>query len=308
MPDRELVSVVIPFANARPFLQEAIESVCAQTYTQWELILVDDGSRDGSTRIAEDFAAASNGKIRCIEHDGRGNRGVTATRNLGARSSTGEFLAFLDADDVWLPQKLQHQVSVMLTHPEAGLVYGPSEYWYDRVGPETAIALNEVVSVAPGATLYRPPELFIRSHPFGGYGAPCPSSFLLRRSAFESVGGFVEEFSPLTYQLYEDTAFLSRVYLNLPVFVTDLCTDRYRCRTDSIWHRLKDTTGEEKERRFYFQWLRRYLRQKHIQNPRIWKVVNGAAWPYWLPLPDFATRFARRVQRRLSRPFTSSGQ
>jgi hypothetical protein len=143
--------------------------------------------------------------------------------------------------------------------------------------------------------------LLVGSHPFKGYGAPCPSSFLLRRAAFEHVCGFVEEFNPDTYQLYEDTAFLTKVYLDWPVFVTDRCTDRYRCHTHSIWHRLKDTIGEEYERRFYFRWLRHYLREKRVANPDIWKVVRSLAWPYWLHLPASTTRLIRRAQSRLWR-------
>jgi glycosyltransferase involved in cell wall biosynthesis len=131
MPDQPLVSVVIPFCNAVRFCAEAVESVLSQTYTCWELILVDDGSRDGTSKIAQDHAEGSNGKIRYVEHEGHRNLGVTRSRNFGARSSCGELLAFLDADDVWLPQKLDYLVSIMAAYPEAGLVFGPSEYWYD---------------------------------------------------------------------------------------------------------------------------------------------------------------------------------
>lgn len=298
MPDRQLVSVVIPFHNAERFLSEAIESVLAQTYPDWELILVDDGSTDHSASIAQEYVATSSGKMRYVEHERHINRGVTISRNLGARSSRGAFLTFLDSDDVWLPSKLDHQLAIMADHPEAGLVYGPSEYWYDWDSDRKLEGTDQVQPVAPGG-FYLPPELLIRSHPFRGYGAPCPGSFLLRRSAFEKVGGFAEEFNPETFQLYEDAAFLAKVYLAVPVFVTDLCTDRYRCRADSIWHRLKGTTAEEEERRFYFQWLREYLDRVEVRDPQIWKVVRKAAWPYWLSLPSWMTRSIARVQNRL---------
>src|SRR5579863_2690258 len=108
-----LVSITIPFYNSERFLSEAIESVLSQTYTDWELFLVDDGSTDGSTKIAKGYEARFSDKIHHLEHENHRNRGLTSTRNLGARNSRGKFLAFLDSDDVWLPGKLQAQAAAM---------------------------------------------------------------------------------------------------------------------------------------------------------------------------------------------------
>lgn len=298
MPDSQFVSVIVPFCNAERFLEETIESVLAQTCSDWELILVDDGSADRSSQIGQRYAAASNGKIRYIEHEGHSNRGVAASRNLGASNSRGQFLAFLDADDVWLNSKLEHQLGIMAAQPSAGLVYGPSEYWYDWDPREELPEPNEIQPVAPGGRLYFPPDLLIASHPFGKFGAPCPGSLLMRRSAFELVGGFAEEFNPSTFQLYEDTAFLTKLCLTVPVFVMDLCTDKYRCRADSIWHRLKGTAAEEDERRFYFRWLRSYLKQQGVHDPRVWQAMRSAGWLYSLPLPSSVTHWIRRLQNR----------
>lgn len=303
-----LVSVTIPFRNSAAFLAEAIESVLAQTYQKWELFLVDDGSSDGSREIAEMYAQRIPGKIRCVEHPYRQNLGVTRSRNLGASLSSGEFLAFLDSDDVWLPSKLDFQIALMRDHPEAALVYGPSEYWYDWEPSGSEIQTNQVPPVAPGERLYSPPTLFTASYPFGVYGAPCPSSLLVRRKAFERVGKWVEEFRPETYQLYEDTAFLSKLYLGFPVFVTARCLDRYRCHRTSIWHRTMGTISEEKERRFYFQWLRNYLQSNSITDRRVWSAVRRAGWMYRIPLPIWAARFLRRAARRLRRPAMAESQ
>jgi len=103
-PDRKtpLVSVVIPFLNGEQFLREAIESVFAQTYSHWELLLVDDGSSDASTQIAMRYAQQNGEKVRYLDHDGHLNRGVCASRNLGIRQARGELIALLDVDDVWL--------------------------------------------------------------------------------------------------------------------------------------------------------------------------------------------------------------
>src|ERR1700691_6786421 len=109
MSARPFVSIITPFYNTERFLQEAIESVLAQTYSNWELLLVDDGSTDGSTAIAHRYADRAPAKIRYLAHPGRENRGLSASRNLGIAGAGGEFLALLDADDVWLPQKLEQQ-------------------------------------------------------------------------------------------------------------------------------------------------------------------------------------------------------
>lgn len=296
---RGLVSVTIPFFNRELFLPEAVDSVLAQSYSQWELFLVDDGSTDRSTELAQNYAARHPDKIHYLAHPNLANCGVTRSRNLGASVSRGEYIAFLDSDDVWLPKKLEHQVRLLEAEPRAGICYGPSEYWFswDAASGEH----DSVPAVAPAGRLYEPPYLFANSHPFGGYEAPCPSSFLLRRSAFDDVGGFVEAFNPATYQLYEDTAFLSKLYLKVPVYVTELCTDRYRCHPDSIWFRTQGKLREEEERRFYFHWLRTYLRSQGVTDPAVWRAMRRNGWIYRLPVSASMTRLLRRVTIRLSR-------
>jgi glycosyltransferase involved in cell wall biosynthesis len=295
-----LVSVSIPFYNHEDFLSEAIESVLAQTYTQWELFLVDDGSNDRSTRIAREFVQRWPEKICYLEHPGHQNRGLTHTRNLGAKRSQGEYLAFLDSDDVWFPHKLEHQVAMMNAHPEAALVYGRSEYWYEWGGNKSE-QKDHVPALAPGEMLYSPPALLATTYPFGTYGAPCPSSFLLRRKAFNSVGGFVGSFNPATYQLYEDIAFLTKVYINLPVFVSQRCSERYRCHPQSMWHSTKGTHYDELARRFYFRWLSEYLREHPITDPVTRRAIRRQTWMYSVPAPPFVTRLLRRIISRLSR-------
>lgn len=294
-----LVSVSIPFFNSGRFLAEAIESVLAQTYANWELLLVDDGATDCSTEIANEYAAQSDGQIRYLEHPGHRNCGVNSARNLGARASHGEYLAFLDSDDVWLPQKLESQIALMNANPQSGLIYGPSEYWYDWDIDGSPQEPNHIPALVPGGRMYSPPTLLTLSYPLGTFGAPCPSSFLVRRSAFDRVGGFDECFNPQTYQLYEDIAFLAKIYLSVPVFVSDSCLDRYRCHPFSMWHRAKDTNIEESARKFYFRWLKQHLQRHDIADPQIWRAVRKKAWAYDLSLPPSLTRLVRRIANRL---------
>jgi len=295
-----LVSVVLPFANASRFLREAIDSVLAQCYRHWELLLVDDGACDGSAEIAKAYASRFPEKVRYLKHADGHNHGVTRSRNLAAENAQGEYLAILDADDVWLPEMLENRAADLEGHPEAGLTFGPSEYWYSWSGlnvPES----DYLPPIAPGPRLYQPPFLLLNTHPIGGGGAPCPSSFVMRREAFAKIGGFVEEFCPATRQLYEDTAFLSKAYLKVPVYVGERSFERYRCDSQSIWHRTRGTSLEELERKFYFRWLRGYLRSEGIADPAIWKAVRRAGWMYWGPLPASLTRLLRRAGNRLGR-------
>src|ERR1051325_5362212 len=101
--ENPLVSVIVPFLNGAKFIREAIESVFSQTYQNWELILVDDGSTDSSSGIARQYAELHPGRVRYLEHEGHQNRGQAPARNLGIRHAAGEFFAFLDCDDIWLP-------------------------------------------------------------------------------------------------------------------------------------------------------------------------------------------------------------
>ena len=105
-----VVSVIIIFLDEQRFLDEAIRSVFEQTFSDWELILVDDGSTDSSPAIAACYATAHPQRVRVVRHPGGINRGMSASRNLGLAVARGEFIAFLDADDVYRPEKLAVQV------------------------------------------------------------------------------------------------------------------------------------------------------------------------------------------------------
>jgi len=114
--NRAQVSAVIPVHNCERYIEDAIKSVLAQTYPVHEIVVVDDGSTDGTRQVLEPYM----GKIRYFHQP---QRGVAAARNTGITNASGEFIAFLDADDLWLPEKLQLQMDYLQRHPECGLVY-----------------------------------------------------------------------------------------------------------------------------------------------------------------------------------------
>lgn len=152
-----LVSVVTPVYNGEAFLRETLESIFAQDYEPFEVIVVDDGSTDGSGAIARSYPAA-----RYIRQH---NQGPAAARNAGIAAARGEFLAFVDADDVVLPHKLAVQVGYLLEHPEVGVTLGQQE-WID------------------------PPPRQGRDLAWGNANGVQPTSIVLRKSTMVEIGCF----------------------------------------------------------------------------------------------------------------------
>ncbi len=110
------VSIVIPTYNRKAYIQEAIDSALAQTYSHYEIIVIDDGSTDGT---GEALAARYGDKIRYVWQE---NQGESAARNHGIQLSTGKYVALLDSDDLWYPQKLSRQIDFLTAHPDIGLL------------------------------------------------------------------------------------------------------------------------------------------------------------------------------------------
>lgn len=273
------VSIIIPFLNAEKYVQEAIDSVLAQTYHRWELLLVDDGSTDNSTAITRQYAERYPLRIRYIEHDGHKNRGACASRNAGICRAMGEYIALLDADDVWLSHKLERQVAIMDSHPEAAMVYGSSQYWQSWTERPEEIGSDCVpdLGIEPD-TLVSPPTLLTLSLESRAL-TPCPSDILLRREIVKRVGGFEESFQGL-YQLYEDQAFLAKVYLRAPVFVASECWDKYRLHPDSCVSVVKRSKQNYTVALFYLSWLEQYLAQNGINNTEIRRALRKKRWHY----------------------------
>jgi glycosyltransferase involved in cell wall biosynthesis len=295
MPDRPLVSILTAIYNGERFFPETISAVLAQDYPHWEYWIVNDGSTDRSARIAFE-AARGDSRIRCIEHPGGANRGLCASRNLALSNARGEYIAILDADDVWCPTKLTEQVTIAQRFPDAGMVYGRSEYWYSWSGNPQDEARDHIPDLAPGDRLYQPPELLELTYPLGSVGAPCPSDLLIRRELVSSLGGFEESFDRLQSQ-YEDMAFLTKLYLAAPVYVSDRCWDRYRIHSDSLWATGERTGSAALGRRAYFEWAQSYFRAQRGVSAKIWHLWRYQTLRYRHPAVHFWVRSWRRLRR-----------
>ena len=271
MSNKPLVSAIIIFLNAEKFIEEAIESVFAQTYENWELLLVDDGSTDSSTRIALRYAEQHHEKVRYLEHPGHKNLGMSAARNLGISHAKGAYLAFLDADDVWLPHKLEQQVAIMNSHPTAGMVYGYTQYWSGWTGRPEDIRRDSIPELGIRTnTLFKPPTLLTLLYPLGSATAPSMSNLLFRRQVVESTGGAEESFR----EMYEDRAFVSKVCLKESVFVASECWDRYRRHPDSCLSVTRKTSQHHTARLFFLNWLEKYLCEQGVEDTEVWKRLR----------------------------------
>jgi glycosyltransferase involved in cell wall biosynthesis len=286
---RPLVSVVIIFFNMDTgFFQEAIESVLGQRYDNWELFLVDDGTTDSSRDVALRYAREHPDKIRYLEHDGHQNRGMSATRNLGARHAAGKYIAFLDADDLWLPHKLENQVAVLEAHPEAAMVYGRTWVWHSWTGDPEHEAYDRArnLGVEPD-TLVEPPTL-ARLFLQGKAQTPIHCGVLMRRQLLKEVGGFEESFRGTNDSLYEDIVFYYKVCLNECVFVQGECVDRYRRHLNSACHVAEslghyDPYNPHPAQLNFLNWLEKYLEEQGFDDPEIWQALGIALLPYRQP-------------------------
>lgn len=208
-----LVSVVLIFLNEERFIEEAIQSVRDQTLSDWELILVDDGSTDRSTQIARDLAARDD-RIRYVDHQGHENRGMAVSRNVGVAHSSAPYLAFIDGDDVWVPTKLAEQVDLLEQMPDVAMVNGALCYWHSW-DPRSAKSDQHVLTGDIADRRLDPPEAALTIHPLAptnGAGV----DLMVRRSVFKEVGGFEESFRGM----FEDQSFLVKVFLTHPVYIS----------------------------------------------------------------------------------------
>ncbi len=305
MSDQDpLVSVSVIFLNEERFIQETIDSVFAQTYTHWELLLVDDGSSDKSTAIAKRYAQEHPDKVRYLEHENHGNRGMSASRNLSMEKAAGKYIAILDADDVWLPTILEDQVEMLETRPEVGMAYGMMHYWHDWTGNPEDKEKNFIPNPPlPYDSVIQPPALI--THIIDTlYGVP--GSILIRSSILKETGLFEESFS----SLYEDQVFRIKICLNYPVYLSSKTWYKYRQHDDSSCFIGKRNGQEEIIREKFLIWTEQYLAEKGFEGSEAWKVLKKHLFPSRHPILYSMIHGIRSMKHKLhlliSRPSSDS--
>ena len=271
---KPLISVIIIFLNEERFLAEAIDSVLAQTYENWELLLVDDGSTDASTTIAKEYAKEHSLKIHYLEHAEHQNRGMSASRNLGIQSSNGQYVTFLDADDVYNTDMLDHQIAMFEAHPEIGMVYGATEYWYSWQNDPEIIQKDFILrSMLKPGRLFEPPELleliFRKNNE-----VPLMCSLMIRRDILVKINGFEEKFTGMC----EDQVFIAKTALETPILMTDHCCSKYRQHSDSCNFKATRNGEVNKAHLVYLDWLSGYLSEKGLEKTALWEGMKREKW------------------------------
>ncbi len=293
------VSVVLIFLNGEEFLREAIESVIGQTYTDWELLLVDDGSTDGSAAIACSYVEADPSRIFYLTHEGCINRGMSASRNLGISHARGRFITFIDADDVWFAHKLERQVEILKTHPEAALVCGRTQWWYSWTGKPEDQGRDFLQRYSlPLDTVVQPPavlDMFLQDE----WASLC--DIMVRRSAIEAVGSYEDMFRGM----YEDQAFHAKLCSTFPVFVASECWYRYRQHERACTTQSHQAGLWAPARAMFLTWLEQYLARTNKRDTTTWRIIRRMLFPYRHPhlvrLSAKVQRLKGRVERTLRR-------
>jgi glycosyltransferase involved in cell wall biosynthesis len=176
------VDVIIPVYNAASTVAESVESVLRQTFRDFDVIAVDDGSTDTSGQVLAGYGA----QIKVLAQT---NRGLSAARNAGVRLGTAEYLAFLDADDIWEPEMLERTVAALDGLPHSVLAYTDVTIVDSSGRPLNTALVSDSLGRAPQLE-----DLFIRLWPI------MPSAVVMRRGAFDAIGGFSEAFHALGYE------------------------------------------------------------------------------------------------------------
>jgi glycosyltransferase involved in cell wall biosynthesis len=211
MNNQPLISVIIPAYNAMETIALALDSVRAQTYRHYEIIVVDDGSIDGTSKFLD-----SQPDIHCIHQE---NRGLSAARNRGVAEAKGEYLAFLDSDDLWHPQKLEFQIKAAFQRPGFGLM-------------GTKIKKVKTISKPITSHLYGAINLNLKR--YGFYQllvqlGSVPSSVIIPKKIYDETGGFAPG-----WPYSEDRDLWQRIAYKYPVYQLKLPLTYYYLRPNSL--------------------------------------------------------------------------
>jgi glycosyltransferase involved in cell wall biosynthesis len=209
------VDVIIPAYNAAKYLPTAIESVVAQTFEDWRILLVDDGSTDDTAAVVLPYRERLGPKLKYIKQS---NKGLPAARNAAIANSDAEFLALLDADDVWLPPRLMESLKYFEGRPEVGLSYG----FISRIDPDGAV-IDTFASRQKHAEGRIAPYIYTRETDL------CCPSVTFRRKCVDEVGGFDE-----SLRATEDRDLWLRIALRYEVALVPTLIAYYRTSPSSM--------------------------------------------------------------------------
>lgn len=315
-----LISVVIPCYNAEAFLRETIESVLAQTYRNYEIILVDDGSTDGTAEIIKSYGAA----VRGISTP---NRGASAARNLGTAMSQGDFIQYLDADDLLTPQALETKLEALLSTNGDVAYSGWQKLEQSKDGQFTPKEVKE----RPIEAVHSDPEIAL----FTDFWCP-PAALLYGRRIVEKIGGWNESLPVIQdARFFLDAALWGGKFIRVPgvgayyrihgsqslsrknqqAFVKDCFHNA--CQVEEFWHSHGGITSDrqqallkvygqaarfffERDRRFFYEILNKIHRLEPQYLPESPKSLRLLSRWFGYPRGEEISLLYRISKRKLS--------
>jgi glycosyltransferase involved in cell wall biosynthesis len=264
--EKPLVSIITPFFNRENFLAEAVESVINQTYPNWELFLIDDGSTDSGRQIAQNYVDKFPDQIYLLQHPDGQNKGASPARRLGFQKAKGEFVTFLDSDDVYFPDTLEKELNCFAQNPEAEAVCGNIECWFSWSKEASYFEKDFVIDLLLELNkFYQPPELLIHNLKVRGR-KPGVDCVMLRTDFARKIQIFSE-----TYKFsWEDQIFWSKVSLNGKIFIMNDCLAKYRQHPSSTCNQSVQTGNDIQSTKIFIEWLKKYLHRQKVENKEVW--------------------------------------
>lgn len=261
-------SVIIPLYNKAPYIEKALRSVMSQTFTDYEIIVVDDGSRDDSAAIAEKVLQEFSTQNKLIRQE---NAGVSMARNNGVASSHGDFLCFLDADDWWAPTFLEEMSKLIEEYPEAG-IFGTNYTIVNETKHKTRVAPIGVESgFEKGFINYCQVYSKTLAMPLWTGAVTIP------RAIFNEMQGF-----PKGIKLGEDFMLWVRIALKHPIAFLNKPLAYYNQDSDSQWRAISHL----QEPRNHMLWNLGFLEEEEKNNPDYKQLIDKlrvvGLLPYYL--------------------------
>ena len=254
------ISIITPLYNCSKTFAETAESVLSQDYGNWEWILFDDGSTDGTQEMAKKFSSDHKDKILYYEHDNKLNFGAGYTRNRAVEKSSAELISFIDADDVWNKNYLSTQVKILKGMPEAAMIWSPVLYWYKERSFKQPVEFN---GVKLKSGIFKPPE-FVEIFLKNLRGTPCPSSTIVRRKNYIEAGGYEE-----SLRISEDIALWLKLANKFPIYYLDEILIKYRKHEDSTLRKASQSNKINELDLLYYRWAINFLKENSAKKDLI---------------------------------------
>jgi glycosyltransferase involved in cell wall biosynthesis len=289
-----MISIITPIYNSLEFFSPTVESVQRQTRGDWEWLIVDDGSSDGTLELCLEVARRDP-RVHVLRHPNGANLGPSASRNLAIRHASGDFLALLDSDDIWIPEKLERDIGTFERHPRAKFLYSRILNWYDSSNPPEVTVKNKpgVLGIACDQLLESPALLLhvIMNVYDAACQLPTPCSVMMRRSVLMD---HEELYEPTCRIGLEDVVMLVKVLLRHPAVVCDDIRSFYRRRHNSF---SASTSLEDSDAEFlgFASWIKTYV----STSPKLTQEAVGHA---------LAIALQRRTHYKRKMMLLSAGQ